>query len=406
MRTLLTILTVLACAPVTLAATITTTGGITLYSDGASGGTVSNNLALASNGATAFSLDELSGFGHLTSKANDGVYGNANSWIGAGGTGTSGPYIGIDLGSSVNINSIAFGRDNTLGFFDRSTGTYTLQTRNDGSVADNAAWVTVGTINYSASVGPPDTLSTIRHQYNFAAVDATAVRLLVPSTGIGFGTAIDEIELYSGNPTPVGLTLSQNGPATIPASVPDNLALASNGATAFAKDLINAGGFAAHQTAHLNDGVYGNANSWIGDTDGTFAGVDLGGEFVIDSIAFGRDNTGQFADRVLGNITVQYTDVANPDENTASSDWITLDVLTFDGASPALRHEFDLDGLVTATGIRLITADGGLAGGMAIDELEVFGTAPVVPEPASIMIWSLLGLIGSVFGLRRVRSQR
>lgn len=398
----------LTCVSLLSGANISTTGGITLYADGASGppASVSNNLALATNGATPFALDELAGFGHLTVELNDGFYGNNNSWIGNGATSANagGAFAGVDLGGSFNVNSISFGRDNTATFNDRALGTYTLQYRNDGSIADDTNWSTIGTVTYSGGVGPPNTQAAVRHQFNFAPVDATALRLVVPGTGLGGGTAIDEIEVYSGVPNPVGLTLSQTGPAGPANSVPDNLALASNGATAFAKDLIGGGAFPAHTIAGLNDGLYGNSNSWIGDTEGTFAGVDLGEMYIIDSIAFGRDNTGMFGDRAAGNITVQYTTVDDPDAFTPNSDWFTLDVLTYDGlfpASPALRHEYDLDTPVIATGIRLITADGGLAGGVAIDELEVFGRQ--VPEPASVAIWSLLGLVAAGVSWRRYR---
>jgi hypothetical protein len=40
-----------------------------------------------------------------------------------------------------------------------------------------------------------------------------------------------------------------------------NLALANNGAKASASSLLP--GYAIHQVAHLNDGLYGNSHSWI-----------------------------------------------------------------------------------------------------------------------------------------------
>ena len=398
------------------AADITTTGGLTLYMDGPSSpaNSVPNNLALVTNGATPFALDAFAGGtnpSHQISHLNDGLYGNANSWIGGGATGTSGPFAGVNLGGSFTINSFAFGRSNvTTGdpcaggvCTDRSLGTYTLQVTtaaNPTAATPDAQWTTIGTIDYSGAVGPPATTAASRHQYNFAPVMATGLRLINPNTSI----AIDEIEVYANNPAPVGLTLSQTGPAGPANSVPNNLALATNGATPFARDVLGGGAFAAHQTVHLNDGLYGNSNSWIGDTDATFAGVDLGEMYFIDSIAFGRDNTGGFNDRAQGNITIQYTSVDDPDAFTPNSDWFTLDVLNYDAlfpGSPALRHEYDLDTPVIATGIRLITADGGLSGGVAIDELEVFGRQ--VPEPASVAIWSLLGLVAAGFSWRRHR---
>tara|TARA_B110000116_G_C16785947_1_gene560885 strand:+ start:1762 stop:2199 length:438 start_codon:yes stop_codon:yes gene_type:complete len=77
---------------------------------------------------------------------------------------------------------------------------------------------------------------------------------------------------------------------------PDNLALTG---TAFALDLINNGAFRpSHDIPNLNDGIYGNGNSWIGNSLNSFCGINLGTtEMTISSIAFGRDNTGTYSDR-------------------------------------------------------------------------------------------------------------
>ena len=97
--------------------------------------------------------------------------------------------------------------------------------------------------------------------------------------------------------------------------------------------------------------------------------------------------------------SLEYTQVADPASATATGDaatgWAEVATVTYvqlediqpgDGLTPYLRHEFDvsLNGeAILASGIRL----SGLAGGTAIDELEVY----VVPEPSS---WcgAILGL--------------
>src|SRR5690606_13590265 len=63
--------------------------------------------------------------------------------------------------------------------------------------------------------------------------------------------------------------------AANPAPVPANLATGA-GATPFASSEL---GLGIHLTSTLNDGLYGNSNSWIGnDVPGTpFAGINLGG---------------------------------------------------------------------------------------------------------------------------------
>ena len=182
---------------------------------------------------------------------------------------------------------------------------------------------------------------------------------------------------------------------------------------AFAKNLIVDGAFSpTHRIDNLNDGLYGNENSWIGhdaafgEANGNpnFAGVNLGGEFLINEIAFGRDSDGvvSFADRAAGVYILQYTDVENPDATTSDLDWITLGTATLSPTDPQrfLRHSYTFDD-VLATGVRILTQNG--EGQIAIDEIEVFGTA--VPEPASIALWSLLGVAATVVSVRLRRKQ-
>ena len=107
---------------------------------------------------------------------------------------------------------------------------------------------------------------------------------------------------------------------------PGNL---SASGTAFAKDLLP-GYPSTHTIPRLNDQLFGNSNSWIGDSAGTFAGVNFGATPVpVSSIAFGRDNHGGFTDRTLGVYTLQYTTVPNPDENTPAGSWITIGTLDY-----------------------------------------------------------------------------
>ena len=193
--------------------------------------------------------------------------------------------------------------------------------------------------------------------------------------------------------------LVQIGPATAaaPAPVPANLATA-DGATAFAKDVFAGGTSPSHQISHLNDGSYGNAFSWIGASANTFAGVNLNGTFLIDQIAFGRSNVtggdpcggGLCTDRHSGTMTIQYTSVTNPSAATLDADWTTIATVTHPDPNGHLRHLYEFTP-VTATGVRILTADNGTA----IDEIEVYGgfrlvevgpaTAPApAPVPANL----------------------
>jgi hypothetical protein len=356
---------------------------------------------------------------HTIANVNNGQYGNTNSWI-SGPSAT--PYIAVGLTRTYKLSNFAFGRDNgnTAGdccggqLTDRNLGTYTFQYTNVASPTasttftgnPNTGWTTIGTINYASAddavVGGAFT-PWFRNQwsmsYNGAPINATAFRINTPNDQI----AIDEMEFNGA----AALTLQATGTHNVANVVPNNLALASNGATAFAKDLIGGGAFApTHTIANLNDGAYGNQDSWIGNSQNSFAGVKLAGPSIINSVAWGRDNGGEataFADRTLGDYILQYTTVANPNELTPDSDWNTISVITYgaaDPVSPSTRHLWGFDP-VLATGIRLFVPGNGLGNGAAIDELEVFGAQ--LPEPASIAIWSLMGVAVLVTSSRFLR---
>ncbi|MCA9218197.1 MAG: hypothetical protein KDB27_34250 [Planctomycetales bacterium] len=382
---------------------------------------------------------------HYIDNLNDGSYGNEYSWIGGDDNPFFDTFAGIDLGASpvANIQSIAFGRSNVLsgdngcgGFvcLDRHMGLYTLQYTQvpnpssdlDFDTTGNPAtgWVEIGTLEYGASDGPETNYNNTwqRHRYNFDPVDATGIRLIVPGTGLGGGTAIDEIELYDmpgefvappPPPSPItiepalGFTISWDGndgdhfdtePPPDGAIVPDNAALARNGATAFSSsDLGPELGIEFHVADNLNDGFYGNTNSWIGGSDNpfapdAFAGIALDGEQLITSVAWGRDNGndvadacgGQCTDRSSGTYLLQYTLAQNPDESTeatgdASTGWKDIGEISYslqsDDFTPYWRHEFAIDdgsGGVAATGLRIVVPMSGLGGGTAIDEIEIY----------------------------------
>ncbi len=175
--------------------------------------------------------------------------------------------------------------------------------------------------------------------------------------------------LAAATPLFAQLTLLEEGGTFLPG----NLAPAG---TAFAKDVLPGGG--PHTIPHLNDATYGNANSWISNSAGSFAGISLGATPVaVNRIAFGRDNLGSFGDRAVDLYTIQYTTEANPNETTTA--WTDIGTVDYrEGglvvANPALRHAFSFP-TVNATGFRIVT----LADGICIDELELANFIPGTP---------------------------
>ncbi|MBI2929258.1 MAG: discoidin domain-containing protein, partial [Verrucomicrobia bacterium] len=76
-----------------------------------------------------------------------------------------------------------------------------------------------------------------------------------------------------------------------------NLALAISGAKATASSCL--AGYAIHQIAHLNDGLYGNGHSWIAAGAGPeWAQIELPRPATISRVVFSRDREGRFPDRM------------------------------------------------------------------------------------------------------------
>lgn len=193
------------------------------------------------------------------------------------------------------------------------------------------------------------------------------------------------------------------------APVPANLALAAGSMAITSSDLGPLLGLNFHVAGNLNDGLYGNSNSWIGgNSPNPFAGITLGGLTTLTSFAFGRDNgnnvtdpqdngfLGQLPDRCMGIYTVQITRVSFPDATTsdtgnAATGWQSVGTLNYANNDDTVagelftayyRHQFVIGlaagGGVQATALRLLVPGTGAGGGTDIDELEIYGTALVV----------------------------
>jgi len=210
--------------------------------------------------------------------------------------------------------------------------------------------------------------------------------IVVPASGLLQGMNVLAVEVHQAAPvtsssgivlTGGGLALVEEGP--VGGAAPMNLSR-QPGVVPFVIDSL--AGFPIHDYLHLNDGLYGNNNSWIGNSGAPgYAGLRFGGLFTINSIAFGRDNTATFSDRTLGVYTPQYTRVASPGTSTpftgnADTGWAAIGTINYQSAgtglfaNPSRRHRFTFTP-VNATGFRLVVPGTGIGAGTCIDELEV-----------------------------------
>jgi hypothetical protein len=168
--------------------------------------------------------------------------------------------------------------------------------------------------------------------------------------------------------------VSGPGPVVPSGVVPDNLALATKGSKPFANSLLP-GWPDRHTVAGLNDGRYGNGNSWIGFTDPEMAGINFGKKLKVARVAWGRDNSNESDRDRCGGTYVLYRTLAktpdatlpiNGDPNTG---WEKMG--TVDSINSNLRFEFSLSlkgQPVSMTGFMV-----SMQNGNCIDEIELYG---------------------------------
>ena len=177
----------------------------------------------------------------------------------------------------------------------------------------------------------------------------------------------------------------------------DNIAL--NGATVVSSNL--SGYLPIHDDSNLVDGYYGNGSSWIGATANSWIKIDLGNNFLIDSLTFGRDRLNNYNDRDPGSFSIMTAleDTFFSDNNT------TNDILEY--TTVVDSNALGFGGIINMNDSILSTFDSIEAryimmrfsnNGVAVDEIEVTGSA--VPEPSILALFGL-GLVGLGFSRRR-----
>jgi hypothetical protein len=121
-------------------------------------------------------------------------------------------------------------------------------------------------------------VQTRQNSERFKPIEAKFVRFTVLETNSG-QPCIDELEIYTEG------------------SIPHNVALASAGAKAMASSTLP--GYDIHKLQHINDGLYGNSHSWISNETGRgWVEIELAQKSAISRITWGRDQKGNFGDRI------------------------------------------------------------------------------------------------------------
>lgn len=155
------------------------------------------NFAAQANGAAgAVAKDTIPGLSniHDSSFANDGSYGNGASWI----SDSSNSWIKIDLGRSVDISSIAFGRDR-LGYFDdRDPGQFTIEVASADNVyatgdssndsSEYQLFLDSSTLGFGGLINLGNTLVAT----SASPMTGRFVKLTFASVGV----AVDEVEVF------------------------------------------------------------------------------------------------------------------------------------------------------------------------------------------------------------------
>ncbi len=164
----------------------------------------------------------------------------------------------------------------------------------------------------------PNLRSAVTAAFNrevFKPVQARYVRMTISAT-TSSEPCLDELSIFAGE---------------------ENVGLASKGAIATASS--NLPGYPIHQIKHLNDGVFGNSNSWISNESGKgWAQIELPEPSHITSIEWSRDRQGKYTDRVATGYRFEVSLDGQQWQVVASSD----DRVPFQSpAKIALQYRFD-----------------------------------------------------------------
>ena len=204
---------------------------------------------------------------HRLEHLNDGRHGNDRSWMSdVKGRG----WVEFELPEARRIDRIVWSRDREGRFQDRLATAFTLE-----------AGLERDALRVLAEARPPRPtvhwkLSTDR----FTPVQARRLRFTVLATN-GLSPCLDEVEVFDtrGRNVARGAKVKTSGNIL----VPDR-----------------------HDPAYVNDGVYGNSRSWLGNEEGRgWVELEFADAVQIDRVVWSRDREGRLEDRMTTDYRIE-----------------------------------------------------------------------------------------------------
>ena len=222
------------------------------------------NVALAAHGTKVTASGSKNSAAHTLPFIHDGRFGDARSWMSA----TKGRgWVMFELPEPARIAKVVWSRDRTGRYTDRLATAFTLEA---GLAPDRMAVVTEAVpLRPTAGAGP---INTDR----FAPVRAKRLRFTVLATN-SLEPCLDEIEVFD--------------------TAGRNIALASLGTKAATSGNVIVAD--RHEPGFVNDGLYGNERSWLGDESGRgWVELEFPTEHEIVRVLWSRDREGKLVDRL------------------------------------------------------------------------------------------------------------
>ncbi len=170
---------------------------------------------------------------------------------------------------------------------------------------------------YTRTSGNREPVNAVENIEKISPAEAKFVRFTIAETNSG-EPCIDELQVFSGK---------------------QNVALSSSGAIASSSGNLE---HPLHRLVHLNDGQFGNPQSWIASTvAGSWAQIELPQPSKVDRIVWSRDQRGRYADRVATEYKIELSsDGSHWNVVASSADRLPL------VKGKALENPYDLSGLL------------------------------------------------------------